>query len=143
MIYSRRDFAKLAIAAPVSAALAQLVTGKMIDSKINGVMIGAQSYSFRDRSLDDCIAAMKDIGLGYVELWQGHLEPKENADKKKWREDPPYDQLKDARKKLDEAGILLYAFNYSFRDDFSDQEIENGFKIAKAMRVDKITASSN
>src|SRR5438105_14586536 len=105
MLHSRRDFAKLALAAPLSTAVAPLLSAKMINSKINGVMIGAQSYSFRDRSLDECIAAMKQIGLGYVELWQGHLEPKENTEKKKWREDPPYDQLKQARKQLDDAGI--------------------------------------
>ena len=143
MIHSRRDFTRLALAAPLSNIFAPLLPAKMINSKINGVMIGAQSYSFRDRPLDACIAAMKELGLGYVELWQGHLEPKENADQKKWREDPPLDQLRQVRSKLDDAGIQLYALNYSFRDDFSDLEIENGFKIARAMRVDKITASAN
>ena len=44
---------------------------------------------------------------------------------------------------MDDAGIELYAFNYSFREDFTDAQIENGFKIAKALGVDKITASSN
>lgn len=143
MIYSRRDFTRLAVAAPLSAAFAPLLSAAKINSKIQGVMIGAQSYSFRDRPLDECIAAMKAVGLGYVELWQGHLEPKAEADKKKWREDPPLDQLKQARQKFDDAGILLYALNYSFRDNFSDLEIENGFKIAQALQVDKITASSN
>ncbi|MGI8743628.1 MAG: sugar phosphate isomerase/epimerase family protein [Bryobacteraceae bacterium] len=115
----------------------------MIDSKVNGVMIGAQTYSFRDRSLDDCIAAMKEVGLGYAELFQGHVEPKDKAELKKWRDDPPYTQLKEVRKKFDDAGIVLYAFNYSFQDNFTGQQIENGFKMAKAMRVDKITASAN
>jgi hypothetical protein len=39
------------------------------------VRIGVQSYSFRDRGLDEAIEAMKTIGLGEVELWQGHIEP--------------------------------------------------------------------
>jgi sugar phosphate isomerase/epimerase len=139
MMYTRRDIARLAVAAPLSAAFAK----KMIDSKFNGVMVGAQSYSFRDRSLDVAIAAMKDIGIGYVELWQGHVEPKDRSEIKKWRTDPPLDQLAAIRKQLDDAGIDLYAFNYSFRDDFTDAEIESGFKMAKAMSVNKITASSN
>ena len=42
-------------------------------------MMGAQSYSFRDRSLDEAITAMKEIGIGYAELWQGHLEPKDRS----------------------------------------------------------------
>ncbi len=139
MIQSRRDFAKLAMAAvPLSGAFA-----KMIDSKFNGVMVGAQSYSFRDRPLDEAIQAMKDIGIGYTELWQGHLEPKDRDEAKKWRENPPIDELKAARKKFDDAGIMIYAFNYSFRENFTDAEIENGFKISKALGVSRITASSN
>jgi sugar phosphate isomerase/epimerase len=138
MVQTRRDFAKLAMFAPLSAGFAT-----SIDSKFNGVMIGAQSYSFRDRPFDEAIAAMKDIGIGYTELWQGHLEPKDNAKKPAWRENPPLDEIKDARKKLDDAGIVPYALNYSFREDFSDTQIENGFKIARALGTNKITASSN
>ena len=138
MIFSRRDFGKLAL----SAAVAPLPAA-MINSKVSGVMLGAQTYSFRDRSLDDCIAGMKEIGLGYAEMWQGHIEPKDKREAKAWRENPPYDSLKSARTRFDEAGIVLYALSYGFRDDFSDTEIENGFKVAQALGVDKITSSAN
>ena len=47
-----------------------------IDSKIKGVQIGAQSYSFRDRPLEGAIQGLAEVGLGSVELWQGHLEPR-------------------------------------------------------------------
>jgi sugar phosphate isomerase/epimerase len=138
MIQTRRDFAKLALAAPLSAAFA-----KTINSKFHGVMVGAQSYSFRDRPLDEAIKAMREIGIGYTELYQGHVEPKDKSALKEWRENPPLDEVKGVRKKLDDAGIVLYAFNYSFREDFTDSQIENGFKIAQAMGVNRITASSN
>jgi sugar phosphate isomerase/epimerase len=138
MKFTRRDIAKFAIAAPFSSAFA-----KLINSKFHGVMLGAQSYSFRDRPLDEAIAAMKEIGLGYVELWQGHLEPKDKTERKAWMDNPPLDQVKAVRAKLDDAGIELYAFNYSFREDFTDAQIENGFKMAKALGTNKITASSN
>src|SRR5215472_7286413 len=126
MICSRRDFARFAIAAPATVALYA-----KIDSKIGGVMIGAQTYSFRDRPLDQCIAAMKDIGLGYAELWQGHLEPPKNDEKKAWRENPPMDQIRSAKQMFQDAGIEIYALNYSFRDNFTDPEIESGFRIAE------------
>src|SRR5216684_6709798 len=138
MNYTRRDFTRIAIAAPLA-----MTAFAKIDSKIDGVMVGAQSYSFRDLPLDGCIAGMKDIGLGYTELWQGHLEPKDKAALKLWRDNPPLDEIKGVRRKFDDAGIEIYALNYSFRDDFTDAQIENGFKIAQALGANKITASSN
>jgi sugar phosphate isomerase/epimerase len=138
MKITRRDFSKLALAVPATAGFAA-----RINSKIDGVMIGAQTYSFRDRPLDDCIAAMKQIGLGYAELTSSHLEPKDKEALKAWRADPPMDQIKAVRKKFDDAGIEIYAFNYSFRSDWSDREIANGFEIAKALGVNRITASGN
>jgi sugar phosphate isomerase/epimerase len=52
-------------------------------------------------------------------------------------------EIKDVRRKYDAAGIELYAYNYSFREEFSDEEIERGFLMAKALGVKVITASSN
>ena len=66
--------------------------------------------------LDDAIKAMSDIGLSYVELWQGHLEPKDKAELKAWRTSPAsLEQMKDVRRKFNNAGIRIYAMNYSFR----------------------------
>lgn len=135
---SRRIFTQslLAIPAlPLSAA----------DSKINGVMLGAQSYSFRDRSLEDAIKAMQEIGIGYCELWQGHVEPKgmKRDELKMWRKTASLDHFKGVKDKFQKAGIVLYAYNYSFRDDFDDQEIALGFEFGKALGVKALTASSN
>jgi sugar phosphate isomerase/epimerase len=140
-MYTRRDIGRMALAAP----LAGLALAK-IDSTVKGVMLGAQSYSFRqlpDISVDGAIKAFQECGLGYCELWQGHLEPKDTAKAAEWRKNPPLDEIRAARKKFDAAGIVLYALNYSFRENFTDPEIENGFKIAQALGIDKITASSN
>ncbi len=66
-MYTRRDLAKIALASvPVSAAFAA-----KINSKIDGVLLGSQSYSFRDVSLDDAIAGMAADGCGYCELFSG------------------------------------------------------------------------
>jgi sugar phosphate isomerase/epimerase len=138
---SRRDFHRLALAAvPVSLASAKP------NSKIHGVQLGAQSYSFRDRSLDEAIKGMVEVGLSECELWQGHIEPtKETTGRdslREWRTTVSMDVFKDVRKKFDDAGILLYAYNYSFRDEFTDAEIERGFEMAHALGVTRLTASS-
>lgn len=142
MELSRRNLLEIIAAAPLSAAFGKPFYAKT-SSRVDGVVIGAQTYSFRDRDLDACIAAMKEIGLGFAELWQGHLEPRDQKLTKAWRENLPLDEVKAAKRKFDAAGIEIYAVNYSFRTNMSDAEVDAGFEIAKALGVDKITASSN
>lgn len=156
-VYTRRDFGKVAIAGlPLATALAK------INSKVGGVLIGVQSYSYRDRPLDAAIKAMVEDGIGECELFSPHIEPgglrglggggrgaandparqKAREDLRKWRLTVPMDEIKAVRKKFDDAGISLFAFNISFRDDFTDEEIERGFQMAEALGVKVITASS-
>jgi len=141
-MYSRRDIGKLALAALPAAAFAK------IDSKIAGVQLGVQSYSFRDRPLDEAIKAMTEIGLGECELWQGHVEPQAargragQEELRKWRETAPLSHFQEIAGKFKRAGIWLYAYNYSFRDNFTDREIERGFEMAKALGVKVLTASA-
>jgi sugar phosphate isomerase/epimerase len=164
-MYSRRGFGKIALAGlPLSVELAK------INSEFYGVRIGAQSYSFRDRPLDEAIHAMAEIGIGECELYSGHVEPRverprpaggaskkaerkggprggpeAEARRQKLREgrlSVPLSEFEATRKKFDDAGITLFAFNISFREDFTDAEIDRGFEMAKALGVKVITASS-
>src|ERR1700733_10845291 len=139
MKITRRHFHKMV----AGTAATSLLLAK-INSVVDGVQIGCQSYSFRDRPLDDAIKAMTEVGLGECELWQGHVEPKGLKGKEltNWRETVDLDELAKVRKKFDDAGINLYAYNYSFRDNFSDKEIERGFEMTKAMGLKIITASA-
>src|SRR5262245_1906427 len=41
------------------------------------MVIGIQSYSFRDRDLDAAISAIRQVGITSCELWNGHVEPRE------------------------------------------------------------------
>ncbi|MBL8210432.1 MAG: sugar phosphate isomerase/epimerase [Bryobacterales bacterium] len=144
-MFSRRLFTQSLLALPVAA------TAAPINSKFNGVMIGAQSYSFRDRTVDDAIKAMQEIGIGYCELWQGHVEPNgpggnpkmKRDELRMWRKTAGLDHFTKVRDKFKAAGINLYAYNYSFRDDFDEEEIARGFEFAKALGVKALTASSN
>ncbi|HEX3876179.1 MAG TPA: sugar phosphate isomerase/epimerase [Bryobacteraceae bacterium] len=71
MVLSRRDFGKAAVAAAgVTRAWAA------INSKFDGVQIGAITYSFNSiaRDPEAIIKAMVDIGLGEAELMSNHCE---------------------------------------------------------------------
>jgi sugar phosphate isomerase/epimerase len=137
-MYSRRDFHKIAL----TAASASLAFGKP-DSKVNGVAIGAQTYSFRTMPLDEAIKAISDVGLSYIELWQGHIEPKEKTEVKAWRTaKSSLDQMKEVRRKFNNAGIRVYALNYSFRAEHTDEEVLHGMEMAKLLGTKIITASS-
>jgi sugar phosphate isomerase/epimerase len=159
-VYTRREFGKMALAGlPLSLALGRF------DSRVEGVRIGVQSYSFRTLPLDAAIKAMSDIGIGECELYSGHVEPRPKAaetpapktgfgtaggspprqgreELRIWRLTVPMEHFRAIRHKFDEAGIRLHAYNYSFNDGFSDEEIDRGFEMAKALGVEIITASS-
>ncbi len=156
---TRRTFGKLTLA---GLPLATSAWAAKINSKIDGVQLGTQSYSFRDLSFNDALKAMAADGLGDCELFgphieEGHLDTPPMAgfrrmsaderktareDLRKWRLSVPLDYFKGVRKQFNDAGVNLYAFNYSFNDSFSDDEIERGFEFAKALGVHIITAST-
>jgi sugar phosphate isomerase/epimerase len=150
---SRREWNMLALGGLAASAIPLRMASAQTrpNSKFKGVQIGVQSYSFRDRSLDEAIKAMVEIGLSSCELWQGHVEPSRDSLAKegnprealrKWRLTVPMDEFKAVRQKFDRAGVDLYAYNLSFKDDFSDEEIARGFEMARALGVKVLTASS-
>ncbi len=170
-MYSRRDFSKIALAGlPLSLAFAK------INSKVDGVRIGVQTYSFRDLPLDAAIQAIAADGLGECELFSPHVEgghtdrapmagmsssgegrgtahqanaPARAAARaaareelRKWRLSVPMDYFHGIRQKFADAGITIVAYNLSFNDSFTDDEIDRAFDMAKALGVQFITASS-
>jgi sugar phosphate isomerase/epimerase len=144
---SRRDMGKL-LAGGAAGLLISTRRARGVDyinSTFDGVMIGAQSYSFRDMDLDAAIKAYQTIGIGECELYQGHVEPEHLSREalRHWRLTVPLAHFHAVRRKFDRAGVLLYAYNYSFRKDFTDAEYTRGFEMARALGVRYITASSN
>jgi sugar phosphate isomerase/epimerase len=144
---SRREAGKILVAGTAGVLLARksIFGAEKINSVVRGVQIGSQSYSFRDRPLDAAIQAYQTVGLGECELFQGHMEPRHVAREalRQWRLTVPLSHFHEARQKFDRAGVLLYAYNYSFRKDFTHAEMERGFQMAQALGVRYITASSN
>src|SRR5580704_18828965 len=154
-MFTRRDFGKITLAAlPLASAFAK------INSKINGVQLGVQTYSFRDFPpegiVDAVIKAMTEIGLGECEVFASQFEPtqpripgggrgappdpavaaareKARQDLRNWRLTVSMDHFKSLKQKFDHAGINIYAYNYSFNTSFTDDEIDRGFEMAKAL----------
>ena len=144
---TRREFATLAMTGLAWPCVAAQTRG----GAINGVRIGAQTYSFRALTrppggdmVDVLLSAMSECGIRECELWSPQIEPAgvPREEVRKWRVETPLEHFRGIRKKFDGAGILLRAFNYSFNDSFSDEEINRGFEIARALAAEFITASS-
>ena len=161
---TRREFGLMAAA---TFAVPRLLRAGGIDAVVGGVRLGAQSYSFRGLArpaggdlTDALVKAYTDVGLGDCELWAPQIEPvadpagrgstpeaaqaraQAREALRSFRVATPLDHFRAIRKKFDTAGITISAFNYSFGADFTDQEIERGFEIAKALGARIITAST-
>ena len=149
---TRREWHRLAFGGMASSAgLAGGAAARpraAAESRFGGVLIGMQSYSLRDMDLDQGIAAMQALGISSCELWSLHVEPRElyrrdaREQLRRWRLTTPLDHFRGVAGRFEEAGIGLSAYNLSFRDDFSDAEIERGFEMARALGAPAITASA-
>lgn len=131
---SRRELGRLAFAGLACARSAFPQSAKKVSSVFRGVQLGAQTYCFRNLPLDGMIQAMVEVGLGDCEVFSPHVEPRlSREDLRKWRLTVPLDEMKAARKKFDDAGITVSAYNLSFNDSFTDEEIDRGFELSKAL----------
>jgi len=105
---------------------------KPAPSVIGGVKVGAQSYTFRAFiSIDKLIQALQGVGLTYVELWDGHLNPMKTSEA----------QFRDVRQKFDDAGITVGAYCVNFPLNASDEYLDRGFNGARLLGTDVMTAS--
>jgi sugar phosphate isomerase/epimerase len=145
---TRREFGQLAVA---SLGLPRALSAAGIDSRIGGVRVGVQSYSFRAMMrppgavdfVDGIISAMTECGLGDVELFSPDIELRgSREDLRKWRLETPLEHFRDIRKRFEKAGITIYAYNYSPNRTFADEEIDRGFEMTKALGAEIITAST-
>ena len=149
MNITRREWHRLTFGGVAAAATGLGPRCVAAQSRYGGVLIGMQSYSFRDMSLDDGIAAMQELGITSCELWEGHVEPRElrrreNREQlRRWRTLTALAYFREIRGRFDDAGIGLSAYNQSFKDHFSDAEIERGFEITLALGAPAITSSAN
>lgn len=135
----------------------------LADTLVGGVRLGVQSYSFRELprtpggdATAAIIQAMKDTGLSETELWAPQIEPVSAAGRgasneerqkarealRRWRLETPLDHFRGIRKQFESAGLSIAAYNYSPGADFTDEEIDRGFDITKALGAGFITSST-
>ena len=124
-------------------------------SVVAGVRIGAQTYSFRDRPLDQVPAAFKAAGLSFCELWSGHVEaattigatsdtPRDQRRElvRKWRTSVPMSHFEGIRKAFADAGVTITSYDVPYQEAWTDEEIARSFAMAKALGVSVITSSA-
>lgn len=151
---TRRDWTRLALTGAAGLFVPSLLeacassswvpsnlkgTAAATAAKDLGVILGAQTYSFRDRDLTGAILAMQELGIKSCELWGPHAELK--VDGKNWRQVQDFSVITGVREKLDKAGISVMAFTAGFGDRNTDEDIELSFKIAQALGCDTINSS--
>jgi sugar phosphate isomerase/epimerase len=153
--------ARAAVASGHTATVARRAT------VVGGVRLGVQTYSFRDMTrpgaaldaVQTIISAMTDCGLTECELFAPQVEPPvptgggprgappgtepmSRDDLRRWRLETPLDHFRAIKEKFAAAGIAIYAYNYSPNQSFSDEEIDRGFQMTRALGAEIITAST-
>ena len=162
---TRRDLGKLALAA---GPLCLQSAWAKPDSKIRGVLIGVQTYSFRQGvPKTEIIPDMVKIGLSEAELMSGDAEalakapamamgygrgprtPEQTAAMEEarksmtsWRAATTPATFEAVRKMFTDAGIDVGILCYNMGRTVADDEIDYAFRMAKAMKVRAISSSS-
>lgn len=152
---TRREWSKLLLTGFVGLAIP--FRKSFAGSLQAPVVIGLQTYSLRDRSLEEAIKAMVQLKIKSCELWEGHVEPlelqwkrnstpEETSRKKElltaWRKGLKMEDVGYIREKLAKAGIKIQAYSATFKDNISEHDLELAFKIAQALGTDTITSSA-
>jgi sugar phosphate isomerase/epimerase len=156
---TRREFGTLALATLAIPRFGAAQT-------VKGVRLGVQTYSFRDLPrapgsdhVDTIVAAMKACGLTECELFAPQVEPqfagrtepgavaspdaaRARDELRKWRLETPLTHFSTVGTKFREAGITVYAYNYTPNTSFTDAEIDRGFEMTRALGAEIITAST-
>jgi sugar phosphate isomerase/epimerase len=164
MRYTRRELGTLALTALSASALARpfaALAQARPNSVINGVRIGAITYSYRtmsDQSAEAILRYIIDSGISQIEFMGGSVEAfasapqapqgggrrggqtpqqqavqREAADTlKAWRTSVSMDSFKALRKMYNDAGVTIYAWK-RLSPNMSDEEFEYIFNVAEAL----------
>jgi sugar phosphate isomerase/epimerase len=168
---TRRDFAKVTVAALPLASLARAENKVPKDaSRFGGVQVAVQTYSYRSlrdftkpldlagqkRLVDQMTEAIVKDGINACEFWIAFIEPvggtyargpvtpamlQARDQIRKWRESHPMEIFEYARKTLNGGGIEIYSCMFNLTDYIADSEIDSAFEAAKALGTNIVSAN--
>lgn len=150
--FTRREFTVGALmAVPAAGLVARLFAEQA--KKVDGVQLGAITYSFRSiPNPVEIIAAMKQIGLTEVEVMSGDVEKLAGAPAVgrgasreplvAWRSTATAATFRPVTKQFNDAGIEVRFLTYNMGGNTTDEEIEYAFKMAEALGAKAITTST-
>src|SRR5665213_1324496 len=161
MTCSRREFGWLALAGAPLYLRAELPA--VARSTVNGVRIGAITYSFHDMSniagkdhVDEVIADCKACDVHLLELMSNHLEPympttkpdtaeaqKSRDELRQWRLATPMRHFREVKKKFNDAGLTVFAYTVNrIGKDFSVAEMDKVFEQAQTLGATTLSSST-
>jgi sugar phosphate isomerase/epimerase len=168
-MFTRREFTRTlvasSIAVPVSAQ-----SSRRFSSRIQGVQIGAITYSYRslrgaaapytaanvERLIDRVASAFVEDGIDCAEFWIGMIEPprpsgytnptdpavvKGRQNLRQWRKDRPFEIFSYARKKFTDSGVDIFSAMFNFDDECNEDELNCAFEMADVLGTNRITAN--
>jgi len=160
-MYNRRELVTLTL-----AGLAAPIFNAYVFTRGRDTAVGVQTRSFRDLHrlsgadpIDGVIAALVSCRVHHCELFAPQIEPQfvmshghhgmssmarqmMRRELRKWRLRAPESQFRAIGQRFEMAGIAIAAFDYSPDASFSDEEIDAGFVMAKALGAEILTASA-
>jgi sugar phosphate isomerase/epimerase len=157
-VITRREFNRAAL---IGLVLPAWTARWDAASPVAGVRLGVQTYSFRGiatpgspDTVDVIVDGMKACGLDECELWSPQIEsPFERATPRtehgttrdvlrQWRLSTGPEFYDRVRRRFAAADMTIYAYNLSFDESFTREEINRGFEAARALGAQVITAST-
>jgi sugar phosphate isomerase/epimerase len=162
-MYTRREFGLLTTVGLPTALSSLALPALSAAQTVGGVRLGVQTYSLRELPrpaggdlVEPLLTAMSELGFTECELWAPQIEPAQQGGRgrppedvqkardelRRWRIETPLSHFDGIRRRFHKAGIRIWAYNYSPDIRFTDEEINRGFEIAKALGAEIITASA-
>ncbi|MGN6494288.1 MAG: sugar phosphate isomerase/epimerase family protein [Agriterribacter sp.] len=154
--FNRREWSKLMLAGLAGTVLPAALSANSL-SYASPFVLGVQSYSLRDKTREEALQILKELGIKSCEVWAGHIEPREfqgmrglTAEQAKarqeslveWRKHVDMKEIAAINKQFKSAGVKVQAYSCNMNDNTSDHDMELAFKIARALGTDTLTTSA-